>query len=235
MSEEVEEEEEEAMVPAIAEVRSTATMEFFKWLFFGFGIIGFIGWLGDLISETPILYGLFTFHIYYIPYACIAFTTMLILGCVIAAKQRSSDVSNLRAQLDESTKRLAETSMRLSGTVEKLSKETMRRNKLDRDLKEAKALTKDFKAQIRKLKREIDKKDAELKATKEKLAHALSPNVTEIRGIGPKIAERLWDLGIEKVQDLLTIAPDDLAEKIGVPTRQIAQWLEQATGFIRKS
>ena len=102
-------------------------------------------------------------------------------------------------------------------------------------MKNTKKAIKELRNKVRRLDEEREDLDKKLGKTHEELLHVLSPDIERIRGIGPKTAEKLKEQGIGKAGDLLSVAPEDLSERIGVPTRQIAGWLEQATTLNQKS
>ena len=54
------------------------------------------------------------------------------------------------------------------------------------------------------------------------------PNLTEIRGIGPKRALELERAGVKSVSDLAKLSPENLAEKTGLPIKQISKWIREA-------
>jgi len=248
VEEEGEEEEEEEKIAEAPEeapweapegvaVRSMTVMEFLKWLFFVSGIVGFIGWLGNLLYEHPIMYGLYTPTIpgTHIPLATVAFGATLILGCVIAAKQRSNEINarakGVEGRLDETTYNLSKVSAELSAATKKLSMEMGRSRRLSQDLEKARDTVSQLRTQTRKLTSERDALDKELKATQERLVHALAPSLSEIKGIGSKIAERLRDIGIRDVIDLLSTSPEELATRTDISPKIIARWFEQAVAL----
>jgi len=220
-------------------VRSIAAMEFLKWFFLSLGIAGFIGWLGNMTSG-PIFYGLYEYTIAEnIPVANIAFGVILLLGCAVAAKQRSSEIrardAGLEGRLDEANHNLAMVSGELSENMRKLSREMGRAKRLSDDLETAKDTVAQQRTKIRSLTAERDKLDAELKVTQEKLVHALAPDITEVKGIGAKTADRLREMGIRDVIDLLKTSPDELATRTEVPPKVIAKWFEQAVALQGKA
>ena len=54
------------------------------------------------------------------------------------------------------------------------------------------------------------------------------PNLTEIKGVGPKRALELERAGVKSVSDLATRSPEHLAEKTGLPIKQISKWIKEA-------
>ena len=54
------------------------------------------------------------------------------------------------------------------------------------------------------------------------------PNLTEIKGVGPKRASELERAGVKTISDLANQSPKHLAEKIGLPIKQISKWIQEA-------
>jgi len=54
------------------------------------------------------------------------------------------------------------------------------------------------------------------------------PNLTEIKGIGPKRAIELELAGVKTISDLAKRSPKHLAEKTGIPITQISKWIIEA-------
>ncbi len=59
----------------------------------------------------------------------------------------------------------------------------------------------------------------------EKIIHK---DVTKVRGIGPKYAEKLSEIGIESIDDLVKYNPRYLSDKIGVSREITSRWIENA-------
>ncbi len=53
-------------------------------------------------------------------------------------------------------------------------------------------------------------------------------DVTKVRGIGPKTAEKLGEIGIEFIDDLMIYNPKYLSDKIGVSREIVSRWIEHA-------
>ena len=189
----------EGRTKLVGETKLPQVLEFFKWFFFCYGIIGlvaydsFLGWIKSLSLswfDGAAVYGILSYEIVdNVPLAGVLFAIILTSGCVTAALQRYAEKMVGLGTLSEATKSLSGLSEILDETTDSL---------------------------------------LELKATQEKLEYILSPNLVEINGIGPKTAEKLGSIGIYKTPDLLKIAPDDLAEKMGISRKIIAKWLEEA-------
>jgi polyhydroxyalkanoate synthase len=60
-----------------------------------------------------------------------------------------------------------------------------------------------------------------------------SPDLQEIRGVGPAYAERLREAGIESVTDLVEADVASLAEETDIPERRLEGWIEQADELAR--
>jgi len=56
----------------------------------------------------------------------------------------------------------------------------------------------------------------------------LHKDVTKVRGIGPKYAEKLSEIGIESIDDLVKYNPKYLSDKIGVSREITSRWIENA-------
>ena len=52
--------------------------------------------------------------------------------------------------------------------------------------------------------------------------------LTEIKGIGPKRAKELENVGVKKVSDLAKLSPKYVAEKTGIPIEKISNWIIEA-------
>jgi len=192
------------------------------------------------MTRGPILYGLYEYTIAEnIPVANIAFGVILLLDCAVAAKQRSSEIrardAGLEGRLDEANHNLAMVSGELSENMRKLSREMGRAKRLSDDLETAKDTVAQQRTKIRSLTAERDTLDAELKETQEKLVHALAPDSTEVKGIGAKTADRLREMGIRDVIDLLKTSPDELATRTEIPPKVIAKWFEEAVALQGKT
>lgn len=53
-------------------------------------------------------------------------------------------------------------------------------------------------------------------------------NLREIKGIGPKRALDLEIVGVKTISDLAKRSPKHLAEKTGIPIKQISEWIIEA-------
>ena len=53
-------------------------------------------------------------------------------------------------------------------------------------------------------------------------------NLTAIKGVGPKRALELERAGVKTVSDLTKWSPKNLAEKTGIPIKQISKWINEA-------
>ena len=58
--------------------------------------------------------------------------------------------------------------------------------------------------------------------------------LTKIKGIGPKRLAQLNALQITSVEDLIRFSPEDLADKLKVPGKTTAKWIEQAKDLLRQ-
>jgi len=59
-------------------------------------------------------------------------------------------------------------------------------------------------------------------------------DLTKIKGIGSKMAERLKEVGIDSYRGLLAARPEDIAERLGLPgvtTDRVRKWQEEARGL----
>lgn len=235
--------------------RPVEIMEFFKWFLFFYGVIGlvaydsFLGWLKTLnLSwfDGDAVYGILSYEIVgNIPLAGFIFAIVLFSGCIVAALQRymekivglgtlnetMKNLFGLSKTLDETNSGLLELSVSLSETEKKMSEETMKFGNLRQTLIEANETVSELRERIKALTNDKVRLERELTVAQEKLEYVLSPNLAEISGIGLKTAEKLGDIGIYRTSDLLKIAPDELAEKMGVSRKIVAKWLEQAAKY----
>ena len=58
-----------------------------------------------------------------------------------------------------------------------------------------------------------------------------SLDLTEVRGIGPKRAQKLKDAGISSVRELAK-SSEDLAQKIGVSEKIVSKWIKNANEIL---
>ncbi|MFQ6074757.1 MAG: helix-hairpin-helix domain-containing protein [Candidatus Bathyarchaeia archaeon] len=73
---------------------------------------------------------------------------------------------------------------------------------------------------------------AKLEVEKDELMRKIKtlrpPPLTEIKGIGPKAAERLRKARIKDVEDLARASPKKLAKRIGASEKTVLEWIDQA-------
>ena len=80
--------------------------------------------------------------------------------------------------------------------------------------------------EIELVKEELDDKTESTGSKDQKFE--TGPNLTEIKGVGPKRALELERAGVKSVSDLAKLSPKNLAEKIGLPIKQISKWIQEA-------
>lgn len=65
---------------------------------------------------------------------------------------------------------------------------------------------------------------------------AVTPiDLTEIKGIGAKRAEKLKAIGVNTVQDLARFSPEELSEKTDISKKLLSNWIEQARELIKQT
>lgn len=84
-----------------------------------------------------------------------------------------------------------------------------------------------------RLDRKLKTTQKKLKILEERLEYALSLDLEEVKGIGSRMTERLKELGMEKVPDLLKISPEELSRKLGVSQKIVNKWFEEAMKLSR--
>lgn len=200
-------------------------LEFLKWICIVSGIAGFFAWLGDIIYWTIngyTIHPIFDAKVGEIPYILFLFAAFLVGGCGLAALQKrlelTSSTSEGDSRLDSMERTMNEIYTALFKTTRKMSE----------DLSETRRLNEELNDQIESLTRERDRLNARLKTMQERLEHARAPDLKEVKGIGPTMAERLKELGLEKVPDLLKVAPEELSRKLGVSPKVVQKWFEEA-------
>lgn len=62
-----------------------------------------------------------------------------------------------------------------------------------------------------------------------------SINLTKIRGIGPKRAEKLTSAGILTANDLAKATPDEVAKKANTSTKVTRKWIQRAKKLLEKT
>ena len=206
-------------------------LEFLKWICLVSGIVGFITWLGDIVywsTKGYSIHPVFEATAGGIPYVLLLFAGLLVLGCGASAYEKylesTSGTLELDSRLDEMEKVMSEIHESLFKTTKKMAE----------DLKEARRLNEELRAQVEALTRERGRLNARLKRMLERLEYALAPDLREVKGIGPTMAERLRELGLEKVPDLLKISPEDLSAKLGISPKIVSKWFEEAMRLSRE-
>lgn len=204
--------------------RTQSGLEVLKWICLISGIVGFIAWLGDVVYWTVngyTIHPIFNAKMGEIPYVIILFAGLLVLGCVLAGIQKRLELTSSAlggdSRLDSMERTMDEIYTALFRTTKKMSE----------DLSEVRGVNEELNARVEGLTRERDRLNARLKKLQERLEHALAPDLKEVKGIGPSIAERLKELGLEKVPDLLKMSPEDLSEKLGVSLKRVNRWFEE--------
>ncbi len=61
------------------------------------------------------------------------------------------------------------------------------------------------------------------------------PEITNVKGIGPKRAEKLRELGIQTVADLAKSSTEELATKMKVSPKIVEKWIKEAERLIEES
>mgnify|MGYP000728175773 CR=1 FL=1 len=82
-----------------------------------------------------------------------------------------------------------------------------------------------YSVEWEKLEREIPP-EAGFKETLKEVPKGL--RLTEIKGIGPRRAERLGDVGIITIKDLAKASPKNLSERTGIPEKTLSKLIEDA-------
>ena len=59
--------------------------------------------------------------------------------------------------------------------------------------------------------------------------------ITSVRGIGPKRAARLREIGITTLKDLSSASAEELAEKLGVSRRITEKWVAEARRLLEEA
>jgi predicted flap endonuclease-1-like 5' DNA nuclease len=230
-------------------------LEFIKWFSLFMGVIGLLSYNRILQWTTNLnplwlrnLFGILSIRIMNLPLAAFVFTGSLILGCLLATLQKRTELDN-QARVDEATSIISELSKDLGkGThtvyvgnevLNELGEMKMILSQLSSGLSTTKgnlAFTKkkEMNPSLKKANETISilrRKIKELNSDRERLKTKLWQqefNLLEISGVGPKTVEKLNSVGIFKSDDLLKIAPEDLADKIGVSPKIVTKWLEDA-------
>jgi predicted flap endonuclease-1-like 5' DNA nuclease len=204
-------------------------LEFLKWLCLMGGIVGFLAWLGDIMYRTTLGYAInpiFEMMVGSIPLVLILSSGVLLTGCGLAALEKHLEVkfTSRAPQYDAMEETLSE--------VHKFLFETT--GKLEAALSEVQGANEELNAQVHVLTRERDRLSDRLKVTDARLEHALSPDLRDVKGIGPKMTEKLKKMGLEKVPDLLSKDPEDLGGKLGIPLKVVDKWFDEAARISRK-
>ena len=201
-------------------------LEFLKWLCVLSGITGFITWIGDVVYSTsmgnsihPIFEETFLIGNNEVPYILILFSGVLLLGCGLAALQTHRS----RTRFDWMEETMSEIQESHFDAIRKITE----------DLQDAKRINSKLQAQLEDLTSERDKLNARLKKVQERLERSLSPDLRDVMGIGPKMADRLKELGLEKVSDLLKVSPEELSLKLGVSQKIVSRWFEEVMRLSR--
>jgi len=208
-----------------AQARRTGLLglEFLKWVCFLGGIVGFIAWLGDIVYWATwgyTIHPIFEAKISSIPFVLVLFSGILLLGCLVAALEKNLEATSTSQGLQ-------------FGTIERDISEIHKfLFKTEEDLKaaldEAQESKENLEAQVHVLTREREKLSARLKTVEENLERALAPSLKDVKGIGPKMIDRLKKLGLEKVPDLLNMDPEELSSKLGVSRKVVDKWFDEA-------
>lgn len=210
---------------ALRRRQTLAGLEFLKWFCILSGIAGVIAWLGDIIYWTIngyTIHPIFEARVGEIPYILILFAALLVGGCGLAGIQKRLELTSSTLEGDSRLDSMERTMNEIHTALFKTTK------KMSEDLSETRRLNEELNDQVESLTRERDRLNARLKKMQERLEHALAPDLKEVKGIGARMAERLKELGLEKVPDLLKVAPEELSTKLGVSPKIVNKWFEEA-------
>ncbi|MFX1533813.1 MAG: helix-hairpin-helix domain-containing protein, partial [Promethearchaeota archaeon] len=90
----------------------------------------------------------------------------------------------------------------------------------------------------KKAKEEAEKKAKEEKKSKEMITEKIEKeqDLTLIPKVGKSTKERLQNLGINSIQDLVKADPKELAEKLGkgISENKVVSWIEAAKAILEK-
>jgi DNA-binding protein len=79
------------------------------------------------------------------------------------------------------------------------------------------------------------KKEGEKKRQKTESAASIPPaELTSIKGIGAKSAERLKSCGVNSVQDLANFDPKELPEKLQISEKKVSKWIDEAKKALKQ-
>jgi predicted flap endonuclease-1-like 5' DNA nuclease len=74
--------------------------------------------------------------------------------------------------------------------------------------------------------------DVKISEDKKTSKHFKISDLTKVKGIGPKLSQRLKSLGIKTVQALSMYEVDDLAQITGVSEKRADDWIKKAKEII---
>ena len=187
--------------------------EFLKWLLFFLGVTGilandrFVSWMRNI--NAP-LGNLFSTKILEIPIAIFLFIGTILLASILSTLQKRDEIVS-RERIDEVATLVSELAMDLGkGTRTVYVGGTVLN-------------------QLGEVRNTLLKLSIDLEKLKKKQLTQKESNLKEIPGIGPKNLQKLKDIGIIKITDLLKEAPEDVAIKTGISPKIIARWFEYAT------
>ena len=87
---------------------------------------------------------------------------------------------------------------------------------------------------------ELEDKIKVLEADKNRLKERVEflemavPAITKIKNIGPRTAQRLQEVGIKNVIDLIEASPEKITEATGLPKEKALKLIKKATNLIKK-